>query len=449
VPLYIQRSRIDRCDSGHFFEDGGAADDVIATAKGGRRGALSERSKEPVRNQLFSATFCCRRHGAGRTQNGNMVLKRLTLNPGGLQQPAIKDYAIIGDCRTAALISREGSLEWLCLPDFSSPSMFARLLDQRGGHFSIKPRSMFTTRRRYLPATAVLETTFETDSGTERLTDLFPIVDSVKSLEPMREILRVIEGIKGCVELEIEFAPHPNYGRTKPALGRIADGLWTCGWSNQLLLLNSDLRLVQDGEVLRGVVRTAAGKREYLSLSYVEGDVGTIAPLGSEADARCERTIAWWRGWSKACQFEGPERDIVLRGAITLKLMTFCLSGAVVAAPTTSIPEAIGGERNWDYRYCWLRDAGLTMGAFVGLGFHQEAAAYLGWLLHATRLSRPNLSILYDVYGRTNLRERKLDGFAGFCDSSPVRVGNNAVCQFQLDVHGQVVAAAQAFAASG
>jgi GH15 family glucan-1,4-alpha-glucosidase len=265
----------------------------------------------------------------------------------------------------------------------------------------------------------------------------------------MREILRVIEGIKGSVDFEIEFVPHPSYSRKKPTVGRIADGIWTCRWSNQLLLLNGSAGFIQNAEALRGTVRMAAGKRDYVSLSYVEGDIGTIASLGSEADARFERTIAWWRDWSGACQFEGPQRDAVLRSAITLKLLTFCLSGAVVAAPTTSLPEEIGGERNWDYRYCWLRDAGLTMSAFVELGFHQEAAAYLGWLLHATRLSRPNLSILYDVYGRTNLCERKLDQFAGFGGSSPVRVGNSAVGQFQLDVHGQVIAAAQAFAASG
>jgi GH15 family glucan-1,4-alpha-glucosidase len=371
------------------------------------------------------------------------------LNAGGFQQPAIKDYAIIGDCRTAALISREGSLDWLCLPDFSSPSVFAGLLDQRGGHFSIKPRSRFTTSRRYLPVTAVLETTFETDSGTARLIDLCPIVDSLRSLEPMREILRVIEGVEGCVDLEIEFAPRPNYSRTKPAFRRIADAVWTCGWSNELLLLNSNLHVVQDGAVLRGTVRTAAGRREYLSLSYVEGDIGTIAPLGPEADARYEQTRAWWRHWSNVCKFEGPERDGVLRSAITLKLLTFCLSGAIVAAPTTSIPEAIGAERNWDYRYCWLRDAGLTMTALVELGFHGEASAYLGWLLHATRLTRPNLSTVYDVYGRTNLSERSLDWFAGYFNSSPVRVGNDAVMQVQLDIHGQVIAAAHAFAASG
>lgn len=364
-------------------------------------------------------------------------------------QPAIEDYAIIGDCRTAALISRCGSLDWLCLPDFSGSSVFARLLDKDGGHFSIRPRSRFSAKRRYLYATPVLETVFETDSGSARILDLCPIVDSVGSLEPMREILRIVEGLKGSVDLEIEIAPRPNYGRARAALGRINDAVWRCAWSNELLLFNSSFPLVEDGAVLRGAICVAVGTRQHLSVSYVQGDVGTIASLGSDADTRCEDTVAWWRKWSGTCKFDGPEKDAVLRSAITLKLLTFCLSGAIVAAPTTSMPEAIGEARNWDYRYCWLRDAGLTMTALVELGFHEEATAYLGWLLHATRLTRPNLSILYDVYGRTNLRARTLDWLAGYLNSRPVRVGNDAVMQFQLDVHGQVLAAAQAYAASG
>lgn len=365
------------------------------------------------------------------------------------QQPGIKDYAIIGDCRTAALISSAGSIDWLCLPHFSSSSVFARLLDPRGGHFSIRPRSDFVTKRRYLPNSAVLETVFETETGVARLVDLCPIVDGLGTLEPMREVLRIIEGIKGCVDLEIDFAPRPDYGRAKPELRRVADGVWRCGWNEALLLLHTRLRLVECGTFLRGAARLTGGTREHVSLAYVDRDIGTIASLGAEADARCARTIGWWRDWSKTCKFDGPEREVVLRSAITLKLLTFCLSGAVVAAPTTSIPETIGGGRNWDYRYCWLRDAGLTMNAFLGLGFHQEASMYLGWLLHATRLSRPKLSILYDVYGRTNLREWQLSWLAGHRNSSPVRVGNNAVRQFQLDVYGEVIAAAQSYAASG
>jgi GH15 family glucan-1,4-alpha-glucosidase len=389
---------------------------------------------------------------AGRATSDPSLLRSMSkrvIPNAVIERPNIKDYAVIGDCRTAALISREGSLDWLCLPDFSSPSVFARLLDQNGGHFSIRPTSAFTTTRRYLPASAVLETTFEIEGGRARLTDLCPIIDGTTSLQPMRETLRILECIEGTIELDIEVAPRPNYGYAKPTLHRIAENVWGFEWPGGLLLLNSTTDLFQHGAVLRRAVRLAAGRREDFSLCYIEHDVGIIAPLGPEAESRCKNTVAWWQDWSRACQFDGPERDAVLRSAITLKLLTFCLSGAIVAAPTTSIPESLGAERNWDYRYCWLRDAGLTMSALVGLGFHREASAYLTWLLHATRLSRPNLSILYDVYGRTNLRERKLDWFAGYHNSSPVRVGNDAVAQFQLDPHGQVIAAAQVFAGAG
>ncbi|MEK9284657.1 MULTISPECIES: glycoside hydrolase family 15 protein [unclassified Bradyrhizobium] len=376
-------------------------------------------------------------------------MNRQTSRAGEIHQPEIKDYAIIGDCRTAALISREGSLDWLCLPNFSSPSAFARLLDPAAGHFSIKPHSSFVVERHYVHATAVLETTFATDSGIVRLIDLCPISDSVGSLSPMREILRIVEGVAGSVDLDIEFAPRPHYGRARPPIRKLTDAVWRCGCADELLLLNSNVDLLYDGAMLKAAFRTTVGERQYFSISYVERDVGTIAPVGPDADARCDDTIAWWRDWSRACNFQGRERDAVLRSAIMLKLMTFCLSGAIIAAPTTSVPEAIGGERNWDYRYCWLRDAGLTMSSLVDLGFHEEASAYLGWLLHATRLTRPNLNSLYDVYGRSNLREWTVDWLAGYLNTAPVRVGNDAITQLQLDVHGQVIAAAHIFAASG
>lgn len=376
-------------------------------------------------------------------------MNRQTSRAGALYQPDIKDYAIIGDCRTAALISREGSLDWLCLPNFSSTSVFARLLDRNAGHYSIRPSAPFVVERRYVPATAVLETTFKTDSGIARLIDLCPISDGVGTLLPMRETLRIIEGVAGSVELEIEFAPRLQYGRTRSSFRKLTDTVWRCEGAHELLLLNSDVQFADHGSMLTATLQTTAGTRQHFSLAYVECDVGTIAPVGRDADARCDYTIAWWQDWSRTCNFAGPEHDIVLRSAITLKLMTFCLSGAIVAAPTTSIPGAIGGERNWDYRYCWLRDAGLTMTSLVDLGFHQEAATYLGWLLHATRLTRPNLCSLYDVYGRTNLRARIADWLSGYMNRAPVRIGNDAIKQLQLDVHGQVIAAAQIFAASG
>ena len=366
-----------------------------------------------------------------------------------MQQPAIKDYAIIGDCRTAALISREGSIDWLCLPDFSSPSIFARLIDEEGGCFAVRPRGGFTATRRYLDATPVLETTFQAADGVLRLLDLFPIVNGATSLAPMRELLRIAECVAGSVELEIVFDPQPNYRRTLIQMTHQRGFGWRGAWSNELLVLNTEARLTSTAKGLCGASRLRAGEREYFSLAYVKRDVASVAPLGRQADERCESTLAWWRDWASQCRFEGQERDAVLRSVVTLKLLTSCLSGALVAAATTSLPEALGAERNWDYRYCWMRDAGLAMSAFIGLGFHAEAKAYLDWLLHATRLTWPRLNVLYDIYGRTHLREYQLPHFSGFRHSRPVRIGNNAIDQVQLDAYGQVIMAADAFADGG
>ena len=319
--------------------------------------------------------------------------------------PAIEDHGIIGDCRTAALISRAGSIGWLCLPDFSSPSVFARILDRRvGGEFAIKPRGEFKVTRRYVDKTPVLVTTFESAQGAVRLTDVLPVLDGIESLQPMREILRIIEGVFGELDLEVRIEPRPDYGRTEPRIrdrGRLG---WSYSWSNELLTMHSEVRLNRAGAALQGLVRIRAGERNCLSLCYAKADVGVLLQLGDDAAERLERTVEWWRGWSSRCTYDGPYKDVVLRSALTLKLLSFSISGAIVAAPTTSLPEAIGGERNWDYRYCWLRDAGLTMQAFLGIGCRDEARSFLSWLLHATRLTWPELQIMYDVYGLTKLQ---------------------------------------------
>jgi GH15 family glucan-1,4-alpha-glucosidase len=365
-------------------------------------------------------------------------------------QPAIEDYALIGDCRTAALVSRAGSIDWLCLPHYSSPAVFASLLDgHRGGSFSIQPAGPFTCTRRYCGPTPVLETTFETVSGTARVFDLLPVLDGVKTLQPMREVQRIVRGIRGVVDLEVHIDPRPDFDRAQP---RVTHGRrlgWRYSWSNELLIVRTDMELERSKDALRGSVRIRAGEHAYVSLSYSRGDPGTLCPLGNDADERLELTLQWWREWSAQCTYAGPYRDLVLRSALTLKLVTYSLSGAIVAAPTTSLPETVGGARNWDYRYCWLRDAGLTMRAFVGLGFHEEARAFLSWLLHATRLTWPELQVVYDVYGRTRLPERTLNHLSGYRCSTPVRVGNGAYSQRQLDVYGEVVLAADAFVASG
>jgi GH15 family glucan-1,4-alpha-glucosidase len=365
--------------------------------------------------------------------------------------PPINDYGIIGDCRTAALVSREGSIGWLCLPDFSSPSIFGEILDRKkGGLFRVNPRGKFKATRRYLESTTpVLETTFEGPRGAVRLIDVFPVIDGAESLQPMREILRIIEGLTGELDLEIRIDPQPNYGRTTPRIKHHGTLGWCCSWANELLTVRGDIDFSRAGDALYATACVRAGERIRVSLAYVKGDVGVLPMLGSKADERLTRTLQWWRGWTERCTYRGPYKDAVLRSALTLKLLTFSLSGAIIAAPTGSLPEAIGGNRNWDYRYCWLRDAGMTMQAFIGLGFHEEARAFLSWLLHATRLTWPELQVVYDVYGRTGLREQELEHLEGYRGSRPVRIGNGAYAQQQLDVYGEVIFAADTYVQGG
>jgi len=366
--------------------------------------------------------------------------------------PSIGDYAIIGDCRTAALISRDGTIDWLCLPHFSASSVFAALLDrERGGRFGLRPSRAHTSRRRYLGATPILETVFHTEAGTVRMIDVMPVSTDAAGLRPMREVLRVIEGIEGAVEMEVQFEPRPDYARTEPKFRSLGALGWSCAWRDEILVLHPtmDLLPAADGRALTGRFRVETGQKHYLSLSYVKGDIGVIEPLGAHAEQRLRDTLRWWQEWSARCTYAGPYRQAVLRSAITLKLMTFALSGAVIAAPTTSLPEVVGSDRNWDYRYCWLRDAALTMRAFTGLGYREEAEAFLQWLLHATRLTWPALQVMYDVYGRTNLNEETLPHLVGYRHSRPVRIGNAAHSQVQLDVYGGVVSAALDFVENG
>ena len=368
----------------------------------------------------------------------------------GVNYPSIKDYAIIGDCRTAALVSPRGSIDWLCLPNFSSPSVFASILDSRsGGRFSVGPAGRFASRRKYLEQVPALETEFKTDTGIACLIDVMPTGDELKSLRPMHEILRIVEGVSGEVEFEIELDPRPDYGRATPALRHTSNLGWNYRWSNELLTLRTNLDLSRVDRTLHGSVRIRAGERHYLSLSYSRGDVGVFSLLGSEADGRLQSTLGEWRSWCDGRNYDGPFGAAVLRSALILKLLTYSPSGAIVAAPTASLPEAIGGDRNWDYRYCWVRDAGFTVQAFIGLGLHDEARAFLSWLLHATRLTLPQLQVVYDVYGRTRLRERELTQFAGHRRSRPVRIGNNAYSQRQLDLYGEIVFAADAYVNGG
>jgi GH15 family glucan-1,4-alpha-glucosidase len=377
--------------------------------------------------------------------------------PDGLSAPyrPIGDYAIIGDCRAAALISRGGSLDWLCLPRFDSPSIFGAILDARhGGRFVVQPRDPFTTTRRYVGDTNVLETTFATATGTARVTDAMAVAaesDRAGELWPDHEILRKVEGIAGHVLMEVLFDPRPNYGRSVPRIKREPGFGWIAEHGAQVLVLESDIPLAQDARQpgIGGTVALQRGDARMLSLTFDERGPAVRPSCGPAADAQLARSIRWWEDWARHLCYNGPYRAAVMRSALTLKLLTFAPSGAVIAAPTTSLPEAIGSVRNWDYRYCWLRDASLTLRALLDLGYTIEAEAFLSWMLHATRLTWPELQVLYDVYGEANIPETELAHFEGYARSSPVRVGNAAIDQLQLDTYGEVIDAAVLFVARG
>lgn len=330
------------------------------------------------------------------------------------------------------------------MPRFDRPALFARLLDrQKGGHFTIRPASGYRVERRYLDETNVLETTFITGRGRLRLVDLMPVASESQKrheLWPEHQVLRVVECLGGQVEVEVVCDPRPGYGKVVPRL----TGGGTLGfcWEHRAegLLLRSEIPLQRpDAEPgVRGGTTLRQGERRYVSLVYTDGEPAVIPTFGADAERKIECTLGWWRDWASRCRYEGPHRAAVVRSALTLKLMTYAPSGAVIAAPTTSLPEELGGVRNWDYRYCWLRDASLTLQALSDLSYREEADAFFSWMLHSTRLSWPELQVLYDVHGETRLQEQELAHLDGYAGSRPVRVGNAAEDQLQLDTYGEV-----------
>ncbi len=363
----------------------------------------------------------------------------------------IEDYALIGDCASAALVGKRGSIDWLCWPQFDSPSIFAALLDaDEGGYFQIRPVEDFTVERRYLPDTNVLETTFTTDSGVLRLTDLMPVAERAayqRELRPDHEILRRVKCVEGTVAVAVICDPKLEYGRIEPSLEDRGPHGFQYNHKDAVLTLRSELPLTlsRGRGALYGQWTLRSDERHFLSLTYDQGEPAVLPLLGEHAEEKLERTVVFWRDWASHCEYEGPYRETVVRSALVLKLMTFSRSGAIVAAPTTSLPESIGGERNWDYRYCWLRDAALALRALYELGYEAEGRAFFSWLLHTTRLTAPRLSVLYDVYGNTNIEEEVLPHLEGYRQSKPVRVGNGAHDQLQLDTYGELVSAAYEF----
>jgi len=387
--------------------------------------------------------------------------------PSATPQPKIQDYAMIGDCRSAALVSRTGSIDWLCWPRFDSPSLFGALLDpDGGGSFRITPAGGHTARRRYLPETNVLETLFRTSSGSVILLDFMPVAaeeEKRRRLDPDHSLLRIVKGVQGEVELEVRYDPRPRYGTSSAALVSHGPfGLWIDTGGKGTLALRSSIPLAMGPEGRSGwgetkapdgsgspasegwsgpgagaIVRVRQGEVLHFQLSYTE-EAPAVFPPFEEAVEALQRSVDWWRSWVSGLRYDGPYREHVIRSALALRMMIYAPSGAVVAAPTTSLPEEIGGSKNWDYRFCWLRDASFIVRALFGLGFHDEAASFVSWLLHTTRLTRPRLNVLYDVFGEEPPKERELP-MQGYRGSRPVRLGNAAKDQLQLDVYGEVI----------
>ncbi len=360
----------------------------------------------------------------------------------------IGDYALIGDAHTAALVARDGSIDWLCWPHVDSPAVFCRLLDaRRGGWCRVGPAGAHTITRAYVGVTNMLATTFTTAGGQVRVTDLMPAHrhpsgTAGAELEPSRRVLRLVEGLAGEVELEVSFRPTFDFARTDTAVSPVPGGaVARAGPESLALTCPVELRADASGAA-SGRRRVAAGERFWVSLAYrADAPPATLVAQDADADADLAATLAYWQAWSGACTYTGPYRHLVERSALALKLLTFTPTGALVAAPTTSLPEEIGGVRNWDYRFTWLRDAALILDALQGIGHHREATGFFRWLEEVC-LRGHDLQIMYRVDGSLDLAERTLDHLEGYRRSRPVRIGNAAAGQSQLDVYGEVLDAA-------
>jgi len=363
--------------------------------------------------------------------------------------PAIEDHGLIGDLQTAALVSTDGTIDWFCAPRFDSPSIFASLLDhERGGHFKVAPTDTnYVTRQLYLPGTPILITRFMSADGVGEVVDFMPIAG--ERATDRHRLVRMIRVVRGQMRFELECEPRFNYGRDRTEVDVTADGV-TFRSATQTMNINASRR---SGRLIReeDIQQTEQGARAVAAL--VAGDVGGMvletAPAGpprlvppDEILHLFEETRDFWRGWIGRSQYRGRWREMVERSAITLKLMTYAPTGALVAAPTAGLPEQVGGERNWDYRFTWVRDASFSVYALLGLGFTSEAQGFLQWLnarVKAAADESAPLQIMYRIDGSPELAEETLEHFGGYKGSRPVRIGNGAAGQLQLDIYGEAL----------
>jgi len=365
----------------------------------------------------------------------------------------IEDYGIIGDLHTVALVGKNGSIDWWCYPNFDSPSIFAALLDEeRGGHFLIEPVveggvSNFTTKQLYFPDTNVLITRFLSEDGVGELTDFMPI-KSVSQQEFHHRLVRKVEVVRGTMRFRVRCTPAFDYARVRHEVLVVDDGaiFVTPALS---LGMSTGTKLEQDGDGVVGEFTLRQGESCSFELGEVKATTTALErPNEQRIGASFSRTVEFWRGWLSKSTYRGRWREMVNRSALTLKLLTFAPTGAIVAAPTTSLPEGIGGVRNWDYRYTWIRDASFTLYGLLRIGFTDEASAFMDWLKARLQELHPSgspLQIMYSIHGDHSLTEQTLDHLEGYRKSSPVRIGNGAYNQLQLDIYGELMDAVYLF----
>ncbi|HSA93052.1 MAG TPA: glycoside hydrolase family 15 protein [Terriglobales bacterium] len=362
----------------------------------------------------------------------------------------IENYGIIGDMHTVALVGMNGSIDWLCFPHFDSPSVFAAILDDRkGGRFRIAPTEKDVTNKQlYWPGTNILLTRFFSPDGVGEITDYMPVEFPIEYKDKGRHhLIRRVSVVRGSFRFQLECSPAFNYARDRHTLEVSDEG--ACFTSPSLRLsLTTDVPLQRDNEGVTAEFVLEEGQTAIFVLQEIPAGAACGLTLSeSEATDLFRRTVDFWRSWLARCQYRGRWREMVERSALALKLLTFEPTGAIVAAPTCSLPEAVGGERNWDYRYTWIRDAAFTLYAFLRIGFTQEAARFMQWLEARLGELEPDgsLQIMYGIDGRHTLTEETLSHLEGYRGSAPVRIGNGAHGQLQLDIYGELMDAVYLF----
>jgi GH15 family glucan-1,4-alpha-glucosidase len=369
-------------------------------------------------------------NGAG--ERGKVTAKKQ--GKGRLHGSPIEDYCLIGDCETAALVSRHGSIDWLCWPDFSSGACFAGLLGTKDhGYWSLAPAaSIKSSRRQYVEDTLILETTFETRSGEVVVTDFMP----PRGMHS--HVIRMVRGVRGRVRMKMELAIRFDYGRSIPWVTQTADGLHAIA-GNDMAVLCTTAKLRGENLTTVSDFTVAAGE----SVNFVLSSAGSMekSPAAPDPDKALRQTKNFWTAWSKRGSYRGPYEQAVRRSLITLKALTYRPTGGMVAAPTTSLPEQIGGTRNWDYRFCWLRDTSFTLLALLTAGYKEEALHWRCWLLRTIAGAPDQVQAVYGIRGERQMNEWTVDWLPGYEHSQPVHIGNGAAGQFQLDVFGELASA--------